>query len=150
MKTLFALLIPFAFFFSTENATIEDSVPSKAKQAMDRIEVTVEVDFGRKRRDCGGFGVCKIKGTAGAGIRPMEAGAMASLTGGQEGEPIIMNFYKKSMSNATVKKFFSESSFVVGEDFKTQLKTKDGTLDIYLKAGKYKIQKGKNGFKVKF
>ena len=141
---LLTLVLPFSTFFSNFHSTADranDHLVAK------KVEIEVEVDLGRKKKGCSGFGVCKI--TGGTKFMGVLEGSRAAATATTEnGRVTNMNFHRSSMNEATLNKFFSSDNFLVGESFLIEFKVDDMSYKAGLRAGKYKINRTKSGFNI--
>lgn len=150
MKTLFVtLFMSFAFLFPNESTTLVPPAEVNTEVADDaekRTTVTIYTTFGRKRRNCRGFGICRVVVVVRS--RSEKTGASATVVV-DSGRARSMTFQKKSMSAETMKKYFSNGVFVVEEDISEKLKDNEGNgFLLELKAGKYKIEETKTGFNI--
>ena len=141
---LLVFLLPLSTLFSGTSTNAEDATNNLGAK---KVEVEVEVDLGRKKKGCSGFGVCKI--TAGTKIMGALEGTRAAATATTEnGRVTSLNFHKASMSKATLKEFFSGDSFIVGESFLIDFKVDGKEYTAGLRAGKHKINRTRNGFNI--
>jgi hypothetical protein len=148
MKTLiFALVFPFAFFLSSENDNLDSTKLVEVNNLVKKVEVDVEVDFGRKKKGCSGLGVCGVILSTGITGIMEGSGSRATLTV-KDGVATGINFHRNSMSNETMKKYFAGKAFVIEEDFTTTIMDKEKKYTLNLKAGKFEIKKSKNGFNI--
>ncbi|NND08803.1 MAG: hypothetical protein HKN87_20720 [Saprospiraceae bacterium] len=141
---LLTLLLPFSTFFSDFNST---AVGTTDHLGAKKVEIEVEVDLGRKKKGCSGFGVCKIKG--GTKIMGALEGSRSTATATTEnGRVTSMTFHRSSMNEATLRKFFSSDNFLVGESFLLEFQVDGESYKAGLRAGKHKINRTKNGFNI--
>ena len=118
---------------SPESTTLEDD----KKWATTRIYV----HFGRKRRNCTGFGICA------AYVNVRNNSGTTSTTIGFSGNRLVyMRWKKKDVKKADQEKYFKDGIFRVEEDFNETLEVEGKKVDINLKAGKYKLKEDKEGF----
>lgn len=143
MKALLLIFIlPLSTLFSGSSPNAEDATNNLGAK---KVEVEVEVDLGRKKKGCSGFGVCKI--TAGTKVAGALEGTRAAATATTEnGRVTSLNFHKSSMSDATLKEFFSGDGFLVGESFLIEFTVDGGAYTARLRAGIHKIRRTKSGF----
>lgn len=148
MKTLFlALAIPFALFFSGAPEVVDSNDPTVVVDDMIKVTIDIEVSIGRKKKNCGGFGICG-KVTVGGFDKPLRGNkAYATVTMDKKsGEATHILFHRKHMSSEVLKKYFSGKHFTVEEDFKDSLVKKDQKFILMIGEGKYKFKKTKKGF----
>jgi len=148
---LFVFMLPFTMLFTNEqpstlvsdvNLTVEENYELPRK-----VEVDVEIDFGRKKKGCSGFGVCSISGSAGIkGI--LDGNSAFGIATAENGQITSITFLRASMNKNTLSTYFSGSQFVVQESLSTSLVFEGKVFIMNLKAGKYKIQKTRNGFNI--
>ena len=146
MKTLFLLLVlPFSLMMSNQkDSTSLDKHPTTI-ESKKKIEVEVDVEIGRQKKNCAGLGICSI--SASTGIKGILDGnrVRATLTA-QNGNVTSIDFHANSMNKLTRKNYFSIPVFVAEESFSQSLKTKQGKIVLNLKMGKYELKKSKLGF----
>jgi hypothetical protein len=148
---LFVFMLPFTMLFTNEqpstlvsdvNLTVEENYELPKK-----VEVEVEVDFGRKKKGCSGFGVCSISGSA--GIKGILDGSSAfGRATAENGQITSITFLRASMNKKTLSTYFSGSQFIMAEDFSASFSHKGQKFIMNLKAGKYRMQKTSNGFNI--
>ncbi len=147
---LFALVLPFTMLFSGEPTTVTadyDQTIEENYKLPKKVDVDVEIDLGRKKKGCSGFGVCKISGSAGIkGI--LDGNRVIATATAENGQITSLHFHSSSMNENTLKTFFSGSQFVVGENFSATFSHKGQRFILNLKAGKYRIQKTRTGFNI--
>ena len=146
MKTLFLLLVlPFSLMMSNQkDSTNLDNNPTTIESKRS-VKVEVEMELGRKKKGCSGFGICSISGSAGIkGI--LDGNRVRATLIAQNGNVTSINFHANSMNKSTRKNYFSSRVFVVEENFSQSLRTKKGKIVLNLKTGKYKLKRSKLGF----
>lgn len=107
-------------------------------------DISISIDWGRRSRDCRGFGICGITITIDIVFR-------ASSSDGR----LVLNFDEKTkkevMSNFNENSIILEEDFMLPRELTSSLNLKDGYT---LKAGKYSIKTTDNGekgqYQVKF
>lgn len=147
---LIALVLPFIMFFADETTTATADFGPGIEENFDmpkKVDVEVEIDLGRKKKGCSGFGVCKISGSA--GFKGVFEGASAiAVASTENGQITSLNFRRSSMNKETLSRFFAGSHFIVGENFTASFSHKGQRFIMNLKAGKYRIQKTRTGFNI--
>ncbi len=151
MKALiFAFVMPFTMLFSGEQTTVNSEQNISIEESFDlfkKVEVDVEIDLGRKKKGCSGFGVCGVV-ISGSVIDVVDgSGAFGKITF-ENGRATSLFIHRASLNAQTLKTYFSGSTFVVGENFKATLRHKGQSFIIFLKAGKYRMQKTSKGFNI--
>lgn len=145
---LFAFFMPITMLFSDGQMTVPattDVVQEEKATLPKKVEIEIELEFGRKKLGCEKLGVCKVSGSA--GIKGILGGnrAVAKATA-EDGQVTEVVFLRASMSKKTISTYFSGPHFIVGEDFSTSFSHKGGKFTFKLKAGKYRLKKTKEGF----
>lgn len=144
MKTLLvSLLLGLTFLFPSETATPSAlSTASNATEelAEDAARTTIYVRFGRRKKNCRGFGICAaaVSHTNNRGTRTTVVFSGKSIR--------YLRWSKKDVSKENQAKYFRDGTFVMEEDF-TETLLIDGEKKVMsLKAGKYKLKEDKEGF----
>lgn len=152
MKNLFfsvAMMFAFASVTSANTNTINNTSNFKIDDIGPTI--TISIDFGRVSKDCKGFGVCDvdIEIKIELSVRPNGGSGTAQI--GKDGK-LSVAFVKETMTEETIANYFSNSTFVVEEDFQlpSDVSEQLGTKNYFIKAGKYKVVETKEGYSVKF
>lgn len=108
-----------------------------------KVEVDVELEIGRKKKGCAGFGVCSI--VVSGGVKGVGgAGKVAATLTVQNDNVTAIEFHKESMDARTLKTYFAGGVFKVEEAFRTTVRQQGFTLN--LKIGDYKLRQTKTGF----
>jgi len=142
MKTLFLIiLLPLSFLLKADNISTTSTDPIVAEKK--KVEVEVEVEIGRKKKNCGGFGVCGVVVSGGIKgvLGPDRVGATLTVQGGVVES---ITFHTETMDARTLKTYFASGIFTIGETFKEKI-GKEGFI-MNLKMGEYKLQRVKSGF----
>lgn len=145
MKTLLmTLFMGLVFLFPSETAT-SSAVPQSQESTLEHDKkwatTRIYVHFGRKRRNCTGFGICA------AYVNVRNNRGTTSTTIGFSGNRLIyFRWKKKDVKKADQEKYFKDGTFLVEEDFKETLEIEGKKVEINLKAGKYKLKEDKEGF----
>jgi hypothetical protein len=146
MKTLLmTLCLGLVFLFPTETSTIvptsETAATTIGYDLKKRKTVRAGIRFGRRSRNCRGFGIC----AAYVSTSNSEKGTSAILgfTGNQL---YYIRVQKSSVSKADQATYFKEGTFIVEEDFSETLEVEGEKFLMNLKAGKYKVQEEKDSF----
>lgn len=142
MKTfILILLLPITFLLQANDAETNYTEPTAIEKK--KVEVDVEIEIGRKKKNCGGFGVCSIVVSGGIKgiLGPDKVGATLTV---QDGVAISINFHSNTMDARTLKTYFSNGIFAIGETFKEKI-GKEGFI-MNLKIGDYKLERTKTGF----
>ena len=151
MKTLLiALLLPFTMFFSEQpGTTTTDPDPPAAEyfDAFKKVEVDVEVDLGRKKKGCSGFGVCGVVVSTGVIDVIDGSGGMGKLTI-EDGQATNIFIHRASLNTETLQTYFSKNVFTVNEPFKTTLRKGGNSFIIIFPKGNYQMQKTPRGFNI--
>ena len=134
LSLLFVGLVAFTPKSSANTLPVAPSLVAPASFDEDAIGIYVEITFGRKRKDCEGRGVCKIKIGVELSVAPIGSGiGTAELENGQ----LTVDFDKKSMDKGTTATHFAGNQFVVEEDYTID----DEQLGKYtIAAGTYAVQ----------
>lgn len=107
---------------------------------------TTGIGFGRTKKNCEGRGFCVIEASFNNSIVGDHL-TRATLTFSDRSISSIY-FTNKDLGEQERRKYFSGDYFAVDEDFKTQLKIKGRTLDIYISEGMYEINRDKEGLEI--
>jgi hypothetical protein len=103
--------------FSSNTVIANTYLPTSTSISATPMRLTCTINFGRRSKDCTGFGVCSIvlSTELAATNRPNtnSASGTADVTNGQ----LSIAFKKGSMSRETIAKFFPNGKFVVEEDY---------------------------------
>lgn len=110
------------------------------------------VKFGRRSRDCNGFGVCDwMFDIVEDGFVPQPGAGLVKGTKVNDGE-LSFNFPKSGLVSATMMQYFSGSNFLVEEpiELPKEIAQKFGVSTFTIKAGSYPILKTNESFTVNF
>ena len=146
MKTFIVLLfIGFGFLLPNHQSVVhQEPVAGLYNDAPDLpININAGVTFGRLRKGCKGLGVCNVWVRTNNDRR----GTSATLVFYQNGIR-WWRIKKSSVSKQDQEKYFKDGTFVVEEDFNTELKHNGEIYKISLKAGKYKVEETKTEFNI--
>lgn len=126
---------------STAN-TITD-VSDQTKVDDGKIKLTISIDWGRKSRDCRGFGICAVVVDIDFEIDPIEI--LFKGTSNDEGR-LVLELTSKGLEN--IKKTFGSDTIVIEEDFRLSdqdCKNLELKAGYTIKAGKYQVKQDAKG-----
>lgn len=146
MKTIKQIVVVFifTFFFSTLNIFSQDSFEKEIEQTnisnsidenkadieADRWNVSFEINWGRKSRDCKGFGICGITIVIQFGVEQED------FQGINQDGVLHLSLNQDGLKN--INSFFGANEIVLEEDY---VLSKEVTKKLGLKKG-YRIKKG--------
>lgn len=147
MKKILFGLIATVFFGLSANASelypskISDSNPSSNIKENIKVRINVDVTWGRKSRDCKGFGICDVDFTIdienrASGFAATNNNGVFILEFSEDGLKTISEHFK-SNTILTI-----EEDYVLSDKVCKALELKSGYT---IKTGKYKIQKAIDG-----
>ncbi|MEZ4991533.1 MAG: hypothetical protein R2824_14030 [Saprospiraceae bacterium] len=146
MKTFIVFLF-IGVGFLLPNHQSEKALPDTTGVCVDApdlpININAGVTFGRLRKNCQGLGVCSVWVSTSNDRR----GSTATLVVTQN-RIRWWRIKKSTVSKEDQEKYFKDGTFVVEEDFNTELKHNGEIYKISLKAGKYKIEETKTEFNI--
>ncbi len=105
---------------------------------------TTGIGFGKPNADCSGSGICMVTADFKSGLR--DNFGIAKITMGNRGTVNSILILNKSLTKSTVQRHFSGSHFLMEEPYAGKLKMGGKDMEIRIPAGKYRIQKSKEGF----
>ncbi|MDX1942261.1 MAG: hypothetical protein SFU99_16975 [Saprospiraceae bacterium] len=143
MKSIFFVII------IAISSILPESMKYITTAAAKEIEVEVEAELGRKKKDCTGFGICSVVLSTG-GIK-LDAGGRMTLTESQNSKG--STFELKKFNITRIDKEVANEHFVrdsildfMPESLQTQLKINGKESTVHIKSGNYKIAKTKGGY----
>lgn len=146
MKTLGMILFLGIFYslpndapFVTKNVPVENT--SEEINIGEASTTRGYVSFGRKRRNCTGFGIC----TAFISTSNSERGTRTTF--GFSGNRIIfMHWSSKAVSKETQEKYFKDNVLVIEEEVNETMESDGEKFILQLKPGKYELKEDADGF----
>jgi hypothetical protein len=116
-NSIIVAVIALYSIFSSNTVIANTYLPTSTSISETLMRLTCTINFGRRSKDCSGFGICSIviSTELAATNRPNtnSASGTADFVNGQ----LSIAFKKSSMSRETIAKFFPNGKFVVEEDY---------------------------------
>ncbi len=157
MKNLLFICLLFLFGALTPNNAIANTIPSTnpVEEVGEKpINISIKVDFGRKKKNCRGFGICSI--TVDIDIDfplpfPYASNGGAGMASSVKGN-LVLDIDKSSMTVETMARFLSEDTFEVDEDFtiSRDLMKSLGLRNAVVKAGTYDVEDVGSCLRIRF
>lgn len=145
LLTLFLASTTFLFPVDQQlNPTSETtSALSIEEEAPKRISVRAGVDFGRKKKNCRGFGICRAYVAA----SDSKTGTRATLVvSGNKVSAVL--FHKKMLTKVELGTYFRDGVFVMEESFRTELRSGETDFVLQLKAGRYRLKENRDTYEL--
>lgn len=112
-NSIIIAIIAFGAIFST-NSVNANTYPSVPSLSVNPLRITVTVNFGKRSKDCTGFGVCSIVISAELARASATSGSgTADVVNGK----LVITLNKSSMTREALAKYFPNNKFTVEEDF---------------------------------
>ncbi len=148
-KLLFGFVAVIAFglnvnakeVLSTEKVSIKEEVVSSKSDSDDLLKIKVIIDFGRKSKDCTGFGICSITLESDIPLDQISFRGEANTNGNLQLEvtKLGMESITKTFGSKTI---ILEEDFTVSSEVCKQMGLKEGYT---VKSGKYNVITDRSG-----
>jgi hypothetical protein len=103
--------------FSSNTASANTYLPTTTSISSTPFRFSCTINFGRRSKDCTGFGICSIVISTEMAPPDRASGNCATGTADLVNGQLSIAFKKSSMSRETIAKFFPNGKFVVEEDY---------------------------------
>ena len=154
---LFVLLMSLTTLYPTSTTDTSDTVPPPPPvEAIDlssveaddldpanplRINIRAGINFGRRRNNCKGLGICSAHAGASVSSGNTSFDAFATVTGTRGGLATSIIFEAKTMNAKIRSTHFASTNFIFKDEVSIKLRGEQGDLTFKVAAGPYRIYK---------